>query len=327
MKGKEKVIVITGASSGIGRATALEFAKQGQTVILAARKKEALDELAQECKEAGGEAMVYALDVSNQDQVKDLARKAYETYGRIDVWVNNAAVAMMGKFDDSPIEDIERVIKVNLFGYIYGAKAVIKYFREQGHGVLINLSSIVGMTGQAYSFAYTTSKAGIRGMSLALQHELSDEKNIHVCSVLPATIDTPLFRQLSNYMGREVKPMNPVLEAKEVAETIVKLAEKPQPEVIIGGMGVMNGIVKAFAPETFAKLYRKGVYKKHFSQESSEPSKGNLYEPNPNFKSVSGGYENTRGMRTPVKNLALAGTAVLATAAGVAFLAGKKGKK
>lgn len=310
-KQKVKVVVITGASSGIGRATALEFARKGSNVVLAARRKDALEELAKECRSMGRDALPVAVDVTKEEAVYDLARKAEEKFGRIDVWVNNAAVALMGPFEETPMEDIRRVIETNLFGYIYGARAVLPYFRKRNKGVLINVASMVGLTGQPFSLAYTTSKAAIRGMSLALQQELAQDKNMHVCTVLPAVIDTPLFESAGNYMGREVKPPEPILDAQNVAKTIVDLVKNPKSEVIVGGMGIMSSIFKSLAPDLYAKQYHKMVLKDHFKEVQSGPSKGNLYEPILEHTSVSGGWLGgpSKGVKMQVKNISWTGIA------------------
>lgn len=138
------VTVITGASSGIGRATALAFAAAGGTVVVAARREAALDELAQECETSGGKALAVPVDVTDGPAVEALARRAIETFGRLDTWINNAAVTLFGRFEETPIADFRRVIDTNLLSYVHGARAILPWFREQGRGVLINVSSGVG---------------------------------------------------------------------------------------------------------------------------------------------------------------------------------------
>lgn len=139
----DKVIVITGASSGIGRATALEFARNGASVVLAARCKEALESLAEECNRIGGRALAVQTDVCKEDDVKRLTEKAIGEMGQVNVWVNNAAVTLMGPFEETPIEDIRKVIDTNVMGYIHGAHAILPYFREQGVSHFGSLSNKV----------------------------------------------------------------------------------------------------------------------------------------------------------------------------------------
>lgn len=190
---KDSVIVITGASSGIGRATALDFAKQGATLLLAVRREAPLQELAAECERLGGKALAVPTDTTDEEAVQALARLGVETFGRLDVWVNNAAVTLFARFEEAPPEVFRQVIETNLFGYIHGARAALPYFREQGSGILINVDSVVGAAPQPYTSAYFISKHGIRGLSGCLRMELhlDNAADIHVCTVMPATFDTP----------------------------------------------------------------------------------------------------------------------------------------
>ncbi|WMJ74835.1 SDR family oxidoreductase [Cytophagaceae bacterium ABcell3] len=324
----KKVIVITGASSGIGRATALEFAKQGASVVLAARRGDALEQVAEECRSLGGKAMAVALDVTYENDVKNMASRAIHEFGHIDVWVNNAAVSLMGPFEDMPTEDMKRVMDINLFGYINGAKAVLPHFRQRKKGTLINVSSAVSITGQPFSMGYTTSKFAIRGFSLSLEQELSDEKDIHVCTVYPGVIDTPIFNQAANYMGRAVKAPGPAMDAKEVAEAIVSLAIFPRKEVSVGAVSKVSGVLKTLVPNVYDKQYRKVIFKNHFNEHASEPSKGNLYEPMRQYAQVSGGWQNNKEEqeKNGIGKKILAGTVLAGAALGAFLLAGKNGQ-
>jgi short-subunit dehydrogenase len=330
MKKENLSIVITGASSGIGRATALEFARRGHKLALTARRKDVLEEVANECRRLGSEAIVHACDVTNEEEVQELARRTYEEFGSVDVWVNNAAVAMMGAFEETPMEDIKRLLDINVNGYFYGARAALRYFRAQGSGILVNVSSIVGLTGQPYSIAYTTSKAAIRGMTLCLQQEMALEEDIHVCMVLPATVDTPLFHTAANYMGRDVKAMEPVVDAQSVAESIVSLVKNPKQEVLVGGMAMQSTLLKYFSPDTFSKMYNKQVQSKHFSENRSEPQPGNLYEPSEKWSSIDGGWLNgqsSKAIKSTVKKTFWLGLLVAGVLAGSAAWYFKKNEK
>jgi NAD(P)-dependent dehydrogenase (short-subunit alcohol dehydrogenase family) len=192
------VVVITGASSGIGRATAHAFVKQGASVVLAARRADMLHEVARECVNHGGSALVVPTDTTQEDQVENLAAQALDQFGRIDVWFNNAGVGVFGRFEDVPSDVWRRVIETNLFGYVYGAKAAMRQFRAQGYGVMINNASIVGRLAKADSTAYATSKFAVRGFSEALRQEVLDQHEIHICTILPSVIDTPFFHHAAN---------------------------------------------------------------------------------------------------------------------------------
>lgn len=167
--GKGKVIVITGASSGVGKAMALELARNGNTLVLAARRLSALQEVARECTDLGAAVQVFESDVSNAQEVQQLAKAAFEFGGSLDVWINNAGVLAAGAVEELPAVVAEKVIQTNLLGYIYGAKEAIPYFKQQGHGMLINNISIGGWFPTPYATAYSASKFGLRGFSEALK--------------------------------------------------------------------------------------------------------------------------------------------------------------
>ena len=148
-----KVVVITGASSGIGRATAHRFAEHGARLVVAARRVRPLDQAVRECVLLGGEATAVQVDVSNPASMESMARRAVESYGRVDIWVNNAAVSLYARVDDGPLEVHRRVIETNLLGYLCGARLAVRIFRKQGRGVLVNVSSAAAYVGQPYMSA------------------------------------------------------------------------------------------------------------------------------------------------------------------------------
>ncbi|HEY8400930.1 MAG TPA: SDR family oxidoreductase [Cytophagaceae bacterium] len=323
MERKKLVVVITGASSGIGRATALEFASLGHTVVLAARRTEALAQLKLECEEAGGRALAVPTDVSIEAEVNRLASTAIKEFGRIDVWVNNAAVSLLGKFEEIPIEHFRRVIETNLFGYIYGARSAVSVFKDQKSGTLINVASIVGVLGQPFSAPYNISKFGIRGLSLSLEQELADLPDVHVCSVLPSSVDTPLFNHAANFMGKAIKAPQPVIPAEDVAKEIVRLTEHPKAEVFVGSSGVKARVAKFFAPSAFDKKYRQKTLKEHFKDVPVEVSEGNLYRPIDDITTESGGWMQEEKGGTTGKKIAAA-AAVAGALAGLAWLGREK---
>lgn len=290
-----KVIVITGASSGFGKGTALELAKRGAYVVLAARRENLLDELAQECESLGGRALSVPTDVSSQEDVMHLAEATISTFGKIDVWINNAGSGAIGRFTDIPIADHVQVIQTDLIGTIYGSYCALKQFQEQGYGNLINVASVIGKVPAPYFASYTAAKHGVVGLSASLRQELdvNDLDNIHVCTVMPTSMDTPFFEHAADYTGHKVVPIPPVYEPEQVINTLVDLVSHPEAEVSVGGVGgasfvFMHNLVPGLTEKMMAKLT-------HHEQMEKAPvagdAPGSVREPMPTGAGVSGGLK------------------------------------
>lgn len=305
----DSVVVITGASSGIGRAAALAFAEHGASVALAARSEETLREVARECEAAGGQALAVPTDVTDEGAVQELARRTVERFGRIDTWVNNAGVMVYGFLEEVPSEAYRQVIETNLFGQIHGARTVVPYFKEQGSGVLINIASMWSKIGSPYVSAYVTSKFGILGFSECLRQGLHGEKDIHVCTILPVSADTPIFRHAGNYTGQGAKPVPPVLGPEQVVKQILRNARHPRPETIVGPTGYLLAFAHAIMPGFYDLLVPYVFNWGAFSSESARRGPGNVFEPMPEWNQVTGGWRGGKGAR--VRRAALAGGAAL----------------
>ena len=245
-------MVITGASSGAGRAIATELARRGAMLVMAARRQDALAEVQKECLDLGAEVITVITDVKKAEDQRQLASYAFEWKGRIDAWINNAGVLAAGSFDEIPEEVNEDVIRTNLLGYIHGAHAVLPYFKQQGYGIIINNISVGGWFPTPYMSAYSASKFGLRGFSESLKGELNQFPDIHICDLYPGFLDTPGIQHAANYTGKVLRPAPPVYDPRRVANAIVELIQEPRSKVTIGAA---SGFLK-FAYALFPSLSR-----------------------------------------------------------------------
>jgi len=261
-------------------------------------------------------------DVTDQRAIQDLARRAVETFGRIDVWINNAAVTLFARLEEAPLEAYRRVVETDLFGCIHGTRAVLPYFREEGSGILINISSGVGKMGSPFVSAYAASKFAIVGFSESLRMELRDAPNIHVCTVLPAAIDTPLFQQGANFTGRAVRPIPPVYSAEKVARALLELVRKPRRETIVGASAKIGVMVHMIAPGLTEQVFAKEVERKHFEDRPAPRSEGNPFK-SLSYESTSGGWRGATSDRR-LSNGSLLGAAAFAASLGLLLACGRR---
>ena len=290
MEKLKRNVVITGASSGAGRAMALEFAKHGENLVIAARNITALEELATECESFGVDVKCVQTDVSNYHDVINLASIASENGNKIDIWVNNAGILAIGEFDTTPMETSEQVIKTNLIGYMNGAHAVLPYFKQQGHGVLINNISIGGFLPVPYGAGYSAAKFGLRGFSAALKSELKPYPNIHVCDAFPGFLDTPGMQHAANYTGKVLKPGPIVYDPFRLAQAIYQLSVKPRSEKMVGSFSVLMRLSYGIVP-VITRGIASAVIKTYLAQAKEIPNtSGNTFNTVNYGQSTHGGW-------------------------------------
>jgi NADP-dependent 3-hydroxy acid dehydrogenase YdfG len=307
----DQVVVITGASSGIGRAVAHEFGERRGRLVLAARDRAALDAVAAECAERGaGEVLVVPTDVRDESAVLALRDAAVSRFGRIDIWINDAAVYAIGRFEHTPAEVFRSVLETNVLGVVHGSQAALEQFRAQGDGRLINMGSLAGRAAYADASAYCASKQAVHAITETIRQELVGT-SIHASLVAPATVDTPLFQHAVNYSGREVVAMPPVYDVQRVARAIVSCARRPRRIVTVGAMPRAMWLHRRLAPGVYERSMRKFVESRHLGGAYREPSKGNLSQPTEPH-AVDGGWRRPRS-RAP-------GVVVLAALASLVML-------
>lgn len=311
------VAVITGASSGIGRATAREFARRGTHVALAARRTGPLEQVAAECRSHGVNALAVPTDVTDPEAMQALARAAVERFGHFDVWVNNAGVYALGRVDDMPLEAIRRVIDVDLMGCFHGTRAALGHFRARKTGVIINVSSMLGALGAPYLAAYSAAKWGVRGLTQSVRQELLDLPLVDACAVLPASIDTPIFEHAGNWTGRALKALPPAYPPEKVAKRIVKLAWKPKARTVVGGAARLTVMQHLLAPRLTERTLATQVEKTHFTEGDQPPTSGNLFEPIEHGTGETGDWRRERRVRRAAVAACGAGAAAVAVAAGM----------
>ncbi|MDO9398224.1 MAG: SDR family NAD(P)-dependent oxidoreductase [Herbiconiux sp.] len=229
-------VVITGASSGFGRGAAVELARLGAHVVLAARRADVLDDVVAEIRSAGGSALAVPTDVSDAAAVAALADAAVDRFGRIDVWVNNVGVGALGFFWDIPVEDHARLIEVNLTGLVYGAHAALRRFRMQGAGTLVNVGSVDSAVPLAYQASYAATKAAVRSLSRSISEELrlaGLADTIRIGTVMPWAVDTPWWTHAANHSGHAPR-MAAMDDPRIVVEAIVAACREPRLEQPVG---------------------------------------------------------------------------------------------
>lgn len=226
-----KNVVITGASSGVGRAAAEAFASEGCNIVAVARGHEGIDDIVQYCRGLNVQAISVYADMSVAEDVEKVASEALTIFGKIDIWVNNAGVMASGKFEEIPLEIHQQVIGTNLFGYMYGAFNAIKKFKDQNHGILINNVSIGGFMPAPFSAVYSATKFGIRGMMECLQGEVSNYKNIHICNLYPQLQNSTGNLHSAKYSGFDMTIPFIASDPRETAAKMVDLAKHPKKDL------------------------------------------------------------------------------------------------
>jgi NAD(P)-dependent dehydrogenase (short-subunit alcohol dehydrogenase family) len=268
----EQVIVITGGSSGIGRATALAAARAGARVVIAARGAEALAAAEREIAAAGGEVLAVQADVADYAQVEELGRRAVARFGRIDTWVNNASVSIYGELPEITPEEFRQVIHVNLLGVVHGSMVALAHLPETG-GTIVNVSSGLGERSVPLQTAYCAAKAGVIGFDEALRAELAHGgRPIQVVSIKPSSINTPFFAHARTKRGVQPRPFPPVYDPDLVATAILHAATNPARDLPVGGAGAFLTLVEQITPGLLDRALARIAYPAQLTDKPKGPA-------------------------------------------------------
>ena len=244
----EQVIVVTGASSGIGLATAQAAAARGAKVVLAARSEAALATAVAGIEQDGGEALAVVADVGSRDDVARIADRAVARFGRIDTWVNNAGVDLWGRVEETPDDDMRRLFETNFWGTVHGARVALPHLKARG-GALINVGSLESDRAVPLQAIYSASKHAVKGLTDALRAELMHERApVSVTLIKPASIGTPIPQHVRNHTGREAKLPPPIYAPEDVADTILYAAAHPLRDAFVGSAGPIGSIGAQLLP-------------------------------------------------------------------------------
>lgn len=278
---KNKTVVITGASAGVGRALVREFAQEGANIGMIARGMDGLEAASREVERLGGRPLIAKADVSNADEVEMAAKKVEDHFGSIDIWINNAMVSVFGPFQKMKMADFEHVTDTTYLGQVYGTYAALKRMLAKDNGTIILVGSALAYRGIPLQSAYCGSKHAIHGFFESLRSELiHDKSKVNLCMVQLPAMNTPQFGWVKSYLDNEPKPMGKIYEPEVAARAIVKIAKSPQREVYIGTPTVKTIIGNKILPGFMDRYLAKTGYDGQQTDKPVSPDRqNNLWEP------------------------------------------------
>lgn len=291
-----RTYVIVGASSGFGRGTAERLGAMRANVVLAARRADALQEVARIVEARGGRALVVPTDVSKPEEVERLAAAATNRFGRVDVWMNIAGAGAVGRFWEIPGADHSRLVDVNVKGVIYGSQAALRIFLRQGRGTLVNMGSVESVVPIAYHASYSASKAAVLSLGRAINEELRHAgraRTIKVATVMPYAADTPFFRHNANYTGHAAR-MVMLDDPRKIVDALVWVSLHPREELPVGWKAQAATSFHDMFPDLTERV-AADVHRSELAKGSPEaPSPNALYQPMQGTTGVNGGIRERR---------------------------------
>ena len=284
-----ETVLITGASSGIGRATALELAGRGARLVLVARGEESLDDTADQARAAGaGDVLVRAADVTDEDAVRAAVDAAVETFGRLDAVVHAAQVMAYGTIEEVPREVFEAVVETAVHGTAVIARVVLPLFREQGAGHLLVVNSLLGQVATPLMGSYIAAKWGQLGLVRVLQQEVRDAPGVEVSIIQPGGVDTPIYTQAASWAGSTGRPPPPVYSAERLGRRVVALLDRPRRQV---QAGIFNPLITAgfrLLPGVYDYLVGPLLQRMAIADDDVPPTEGNVFASRPQGNATGG---------------------------------------
>jgi len=321
----DQVIVITGATSGIGLATARLAARQGVRLVLAARNEDALRKLEAEIVAAGGQAVAVPADVRKREDVQRIADTAIQRFGDFDTWVNDAGGSIFGLIRDVPVEEERKLFDVNYWGVVYGSRIAADYLRSNG-GAIINLGSVASDSGIPLQSAYSASKHAVKAFTDTLRMELEREgAPISVTLIKPTAIDTPFFRHAKTYMGAQPVEPSPMYAPDSAARAILYAARHPVRDLLVGDLAPLQSWMGRVLPRLTDRFVRATLFEGQKSARKPQPGENRVFEGPSSELHERGNYEGVHVMQTSVYTRAathprIAGALAAGLLAGVAAL-------
>jgi NAD(P)-dependent dehydrogenase (short-subunit alcohol dehydrogenase family) len=317
----EKVVVITGASSGVGRACARAFARRGAHIGLIARGRDALEAARREVEELGGSALVFPLDVADAEAVEAAAAAAEEQLGPIDVWVNNAVLSVFSPVADLSAAEVRRVTEVTYLGYVHGTLAALRRMRPRERGVIVQVGSALAYRAIPLQAAYCAAKHAIEGFTESLRCELLHEgSDVRVTMVQLPALNTPHFSVVGTRLPRHPKPVPPIFQPELAARAVVFAAEHPRREIWVAGSTVRALLGNKIVPGLLDRYLGRFGYDAQQTDEPVDPDRrDNLAGPLPGDRGAHGIFDGEAHARS-VQFLALAHRGLLGTGAAAAGL-------
>jgi NAD(P)-dependent dehydrogenase (short-subunit alcohol dehydrogenase family) len=301
MDAREQVVVVTGASSGVGRAIARAFGARGAKVGLIARGEEALLNCKQEIERSGGEALVLPLDVTDATAVSAAADRVAARFGRIDTWVNVAFVSVFSPVREMKPEEYRRVTEVNYLGYVYGTLAALRHMRPRDRGTIIQIGSALAYRSIPLQSAYCATKAAIRGFTDSLRCELLHEKsNIKLSMLQLPAVNTPQFDVVRSRLPRKPQPVPPIFQPEIIAEAAVRCSERPAREMWLGFSAIKAIVGTALAPGFADHYLGRNGYDLQQTDEPATPRPDNVFSPLPGDRGAHGRFDDRSKRFSPL---------------------------